>query len=151
MIYVMLNVYICALRQMLARLLPEGTVKCTHLAPQENSQRTPTNIINKNGAIPKVRTLMEQVNAIKHLKRFSNFLKEYFMMKSQFYFLFYGDNIFIVCICIQRSFLIFTFMSKCFLKSLWQKESQVSFFRSNSLGTVKFLLTKLQVSWRPWF
>ena len=87
-----------------------------------NSQRMPTKI-NNNGAIAKVRTLMEKVMLCgieRHL--------EYFLMKCQFYLLSYVDDILVVCICIQIIFLIFTCMSNCFLKSLWQRETQVSFF-----------------------
>ena len=50
-------------------------------------------------------------------------------MKLHFHFLSYGDNILVVCRCIQRNFVMFTFMSKCFLKSLWKRETQVSFLR----------------------
>ena len=32
----------------------------------------------------------------------------------------YVDDTLVVCICVQRNFLIFTFMSKCILKLLWQ-------------------------------
>ena len=56
---VLLNVYICAFRKKSAPLLPKGTVKSTHLAPQQiHRQRTPTEI-NKNGAAAKVRILVE--------------------------------------------------------------------------------------------
>ena len=82
-----------------------------------NSQRTPTKI-NKNGAILKVEISVEQV--LRHLKTFT-------IMKRQFYFLSYVDDILVVCKCIQINFLIFTFVSNCFFKSLWQRETQVSF------------------------
>ena len=49
-------------------------------------------------------------------------------MKCQFYFFSYVDDILVVCRCIQRNFLVFTFMSKYFFKSLWQRETYVSFF-----------------------
>ena len=45
-------------------------------------------------------------------------------MECQFYFLFYVN--YILC-CLQmysRKSLMFTFMTKCFLKSLWQKKTQ---------------------------
>ena len=55
-------------------------------------------------------------------------------MKRQFYFLSYTDDTLVVCRYIQKIFLIFTFifliftfMSKYFCKSLWQRETQVSF------------------------
>ena len=38
-------------------------------------------------------------------------------------------------------------MSKCFLKSLWQRETQVSIFWKIIAWTVKFSLTNLHVSW----
>ena len=43
------------------------------------------------------------------------------------------------------------FISKCFLKSLWQRETQVSFFWNIITLTVKFSLTNLHISWRSWF
>ena len=44
------------------------------------------------------------------------------------------DDILVVYLCIQTNFLIFASMSKCFFKSLWQRETQVRFFlRNNSL------------------
>ena len=49
-------------------------------------------------------------------------------MKCQFYFLSYVDGILLICKCIQRNFLMLTFMGNFFLKSLWQKETQVNFF-----------------------
>ena len=47
--------------------------------------------------------------------------------------------------------LMFTFMSKCCLKSLWQRETQLSIFWKIIAWTVKFSLTNLHVSWRSWF
>ena len=35
----------------------------------------------------------------------------------------YVDDILVVCKCIQRTLLMFTFMSKCFFKSLWQRKT----------------------------
>ena len=52
--------------------------------------------------------------------------------ESQFY-LSYVDAILVVWRFFQRYFLMLTFMSKCFLKSFWQRETQVSFLRNNSL------------------
>ena len=49
-------------------------------------------------------------------------------MKCQFYFLFYVVDILVVCRCIQINVLIFTYMSKYFFKSLWQRETQINFF-----------------------
>ena len=73
-----------------------------------NSQRMPTKI-NKNGAIDKVRILVEEVIC-------------------QFYFLSYVDNILVACICIQINFLIFTCVSKCFFKIFVAKGDTGQFF-----------------------
>ena len=51
----------------------------------------------------------------------------------------------------SEKFLMLTFMSKCFLKSLWQRETQLSIFWKIIAWTVKFSLTNLHVSWRSWF
>ena len=61
-------------------------------------------------------------------------------MKCHFYFLSYVDAILVVWRCIQRNFLMLTFMSKCFLKSLWQRETQLSIFWKIIAWTVKFSL-----------
>ena len=50
---------ICALSKKSAHVLPNGSKRYTH-GTIANSQRTPTKI-NKNGAMAKVRILMEQV------------------------------------------------------------------------------------------
>ena len=42
-------------------------------------------------------------------------------------------------------------MRKCFLKSLWQTETQLSIFRKKLVWTVKFSLTNLHISWRSFF
>ena len=51
-------------------LFPEGTVKCTHLAPLANSQRTPAEI-NKNGAIAKIKNFSGTSGTIRHLNTFT--------------------------------------------------------------------------------
>ena len=51
----------------------------------------------------------------------------------------------------SEKFLILTFMSKCFLKSLWQTETQLSIFWKILAGTVKFPLTNLHGSWSSLF
>ena len=56
---VLLNVYICASKKKSAVILPEGTVKYTHLAPLQIHRGR--QLINKNGAIAKVNILVEQV------------------------------------------------------------------------------------------
>ena len=47
----------------------------------------------------------------------------------------------VVCRCIQRNFLVLTFMSKWFLKSLWQRETGRFFFflRNNNLNSWIFI------------
>ena len=70
-----------------------------------NLQRTPTKI-NKNGAIAKVRILVEQVI----LQGIQRHLEQY-IMKCQFYVLSYADDISDVYRCIQIIFLMFSFMS----------------------------------------
>ena len=52
------DVYICTLRKTNAPILPEGTAKCTHLAPQKF---TGDAILDKKGAIAKVKVLVEKV------------------------------------------------------------------------------------------
>ena len=47
------DVYICSLRKKSAPLLPEGTVKCTHLAVQQIHRMLTE--INKSGVITKIR------------------------------------------------------------------------------------------------
>ena len=42
-----------------------------------------------------------------------------------------------------RNFLMLVFISKCLLKSLWQRETQVSFFWKIIARTAKVLLTNL--------
>ena len=51
----------------------------------------------------------------------------------------------------SEKFLMHTFMSKWFLKSLWQRETQLSIFWKIIAWTVKFSLTNLHVSWSSWF
>ena len=77
---------------------------------------------------------------MRHSKTFTIFS----LRKCQFYFLSYFDVLF-AGKCFQRNFLILTFMSKRFFKSLCQRERQVSFLRYNTLWTVQFSLTNLQV------
>ena len=61
-------------------------------------------------------------------------------MKCQFYFLSYVNAILVVWRSIQRNFLMLTFMSKCFLKYLWQSETQLSiFWQNNSLNSKIFI------------
>ena len=56
---VLLNVYICALRKKSVPLLPGGTAKYALLAPwQIQRHRAPTER-DKNGAVVKVRILLE--------------------------------------------------------------------------------------------
>ena len=57
----MLNVYIRALGKRSAPLLPEGIVKCTHLAPSQNYRGRQLCKINSTFVIAKVRILVEQV------------------------------------------------------------------------------------------
>ena len=52
---VLLNVYIFALMKKSAPLLPEGTVQCAHLPPQQIHRQD----ANKNNAAAKVRILVE--------------------------------------------------------------------------------------------
>ena len=59
-------------------------------------------------------------------------------MKCQCYFLSYVDNILVVCRGIQRNLLIYAFMSKYFFKSLWQRETHVSFFEIIAYEQYKF-------------
>ena len=55
-------------------------------------------------------------------------------MKCQFYFLSHADDILVVCRYIQKNFLIFTFMSKFFLKIFVAKGDTCQFvFRANSI------------------
>ena len=84
-------------------------------------------------------------DTMKHLKIFRVISNE-----MPVYFLSYVDAILVVWRCIQRNFLMLTFMSKCFLKSLWQRETQLSIFWKIIAWTVKFSLTNLHVSWRSW-
>ena len=76
------------------------------------SQKTTTKI-NKNGAIAKVRISVElEINykAFKTFRIISNEMRVLLLLLI--------DNILVICRCIQRNFLMFTFMSKHFLKSL---------------------------------
>ena len=61
-------------------------------------------LINKTGAIAKVRILVES-DTVKHLMTFKIISNE-----KQYHFLSYVDDILVVCKFIQRNFLIFTFM-----------------------------------------
>ena len=54
----LLNVYIFALREKSAPLLPDGTVQCAHLDHSKFTGRTPIKI-NKNNATAKIKILME--------------------------------------------------------------------------------------------
>ena len=76
--------------------------------------------------------------------RYSKTFTIFSLRKCQFYFLSYFDISF-AGKCFQRNFLILTFMSKRFFKSLCQRERQVSFLRYNTLWTVQFSLINLQV------
>ena len=93
-------------------LFDECVPECVHLCPQveqcissscggskmympgtiANSQRLPTKI-NKNGAFAKVRILVKQA-ILQGIERHL----EYFLMKCQFYFLSYVDDVLVVCI-----------------------------------------------------
>ena len=86
------------------------------------SQKT-TPKINKNGAIAKVRISVElEINykAFKTFRIISNEMRVLLLLLI--------DNILVICRCIQRNFLMFTFMSKHFLKALWQRETHVNSF-----------------------
>ena len=68
-------------------------------------------------------------DTIRHVKTFRIISNEMPVL----FFLFYVDDVLVVCKCIQRKILMCTFMNKCFLKSLWQRGTQTSFLRSNNL------------------
>ena len=51
------------------------------------------------------------------------------------FYLSYVDDILVACRCIQRNFLMFSFMNKCFLKYLWQRETYVSIFEKKKMLT----------------
>ena len=73
---VLLNVCICVLRKKSKPLLPEWTVKCELLAPQQiHTDKTPTKR-NNNGAVAKVRVSVELRDTIRHLKTFRVFSNE---------------------------------------------------------------------------
>ena len=81
------------------------------------------------------------IDTIKHLKTFRIISNEF-----QFF-------LFILCwwyfSCLHmylENFYKFYFHEQMFFKSLWQRETQVSFLGNNSLWTAQFLLTNLQVS-----
>ena len=56
---VLLDVFICPFRKKSAPHLPEGIVKCSYLAPYKIHRARQEE--EKNGAIAKVRVLLEQV------------------------------------------------------------------------------------------
>ena len=73
-------------------------------------------------------------------------------MKSQFYFTSYVDDLLIASRGIQISVLIFIFMSKSCFKYLWSREAHASILlKNNSLWTIPFSSTNLQLSWSSWF
>ena len=73
---VLLNVYICSLRKKSVPLLPEATVKCKFLAPQQTHKQTDRQTDrmatkrNSNGAVAKLRVLVEFRDTVKYLKTF---------------------------------------------------------------------------------
>ena len=113
---------VCALRKSNEPLLPEGTIKCTHL----NHSKF-TDDANKNKQkwwYYQRKNYIGTCYSIMHLKTFEMISNEIPIL------------LLLVCRCIQKNFLIFTFMSKYFFKSLWQREAYVSFLSNNSFWTV---------------
>ena len=143
---VLLNVYICPLRKNSLSLLPKGPIKCTQLAPYNKFTGIPIKI-NKNGAIARSKNISGTSDTRRHFLK--DIYNNYILMKRHFYFLFYVDNILVVCKCIRRKFLIFTFMSKsCFQIFVAMGDTGCFFLRNNDLWTIQASLTKLQGSWR---
>ena len=126
-----------------------GDSKCTYLAPQQIHRRA-----DKNGAVAPLRNSVAPPSknfngardSIRHLKIsrvISNEMPVLLLILCWCYF---------SCLKMySEKFLMLTFMSKCFLKSLWQRETQLSIFWKIIAWTVKFSLTNLHVSWRSWF
>ena len=130
---VLLNVYICALRKKSVPLLSGGTVKYTLFAPWQIHCCQSKNFIKTR-------------DTIRHLQTFRVISDEMPVL------------LLILCWCYfsclkmySEKFLMLTFMSKFFLKSLWQRETQLSIFWKIIVCAVKFSLTNLHVSWRSWF
>ena len=74
-------------------------------------------------------------------------------MKCQFYFLSYVDDILVVCRCMERIFVVFNFISECFFKYSWQRETQVSFFFLEIIAyeQYNFYQQTSEMLWRSWF
>ena len=77
-------------------------------------------------------------DTMKHLKIFRVISNE-----MPVYFLSYVDAILVVWRCIQRNFLMLTFMSKYFLRSLWQRKTYICKF---SLTNLFFLEVMVLIS-----
>ena len=143
---VLLNVYICALRKKSVPFLPGGTVNIHSWHHSKFTDRQSTNWNKQKYCCCQSKNFSRARDTIKHLKTFRVISNEMPVL------------LLILCWCYfsclkmySEKFLMLTFMSKCFLKSLWQRETQLSIFWKIIAWTVKFSLTNLHVSWRSWF
>ena len=99
------DLYICSLRRKNAPLLPKETVKYAHLAPQQIHSRRLSK--QQKGSYRQSKNFRGTIDTIRHLKTF-------FLIKSQFYFLLYFDDIFVPCRYIQRRFFKLCFNEQVF-------------------------------------
>ena len=139
----LLNVYICALS---VPLLPGGTVKCTLWLHGKSTDRQGTNWNRQKWCCCQSKNFIRTRDTIRHLQTFRVISNEMPVL------------LLILCWCYfsclkmySEKFLMLTFMSKLFLKSLWPRETQLSIFWKIIVCAVKFSLTNLHVSWRSWF
>ena len=119
---------------------------CTHLwdhSKLTDKHKMPNQI--KKGCCCQSKDFSWTRDIIRHLKAFRVISNE--MLVSLLILWWY--NFIVVCTCIQINFLMFIFVSKCFLKSFLQSKS-VSFLEIIA-WTVKFSLTNFHVFWRLWF
>ena len=139
---VLLNVYICALRKKSVPLLPGGTIKYTLLAPwQIHRDRQGTNWNRQNWCCCQSKNFIRTRYTIRHLQTFrviSNVMPVLLLILRWCYF---------SCLKKYAEKFFNAFMSKCFLKSLWQRET-ASILWKIIAWTVKFSLANLNVSWR---
>ena len=124
-----LNVYICALRKKSAPLIPMAQLKVHSWHHSKFTDR-------QDGCQSKN---FSGTRDIRHLKIFRVISNEMPVLLLILYWCYFS------CLKIYSENFFNAFISKCFLKSLWQRERQVSFFWEIIAWTVKFSLPNLRI------
>ena len=132
---VLLIMYICALRK-----------KSVLLLPGKFTDRQGTNWNRQKWFSCQSKNFIRTRDTIRHLHTFRVIYDEMPVFLLIFCWCYFS--------CLEmyseKCFML-TFVSKCFLKSLWQRETQLNIFWKIIAWTVTFSLTNLHVSWSSWF